>query len=45
MRELLTDQDAVLMTVAGGMVERDGKYVMDLDLYRDAYVGTAESLV
>jgi nucleoside-diphosphate-sugar epimerase len=45
MRELIADQDAVLMTVAGGMVERDGKYVMDLDLYRDAYVGTAESLV
>jgi nucleoside-diphosphate-sugar epimerase len=45
MRELIADQDAVLMTVAGGMVERDGKYVMDLDLYRDAYIGTAESLV
>ena len=45
MRELIADQDIVLMTVAGGMVERDGKYVMDLDLYRDAYVGTAESLV
>jgi nucleoside-diphosphate-sugar epimerase len=45
MRELLAGQDVVLMTVAGGMVERDGKYIMDLDLYRDAYVGTAESLV
>ena len=45
MRELVAGQDVVLMTVAGGMVERDGKYVMDLDLYRDAYVGTAESLV
>ena len=45
MRELIADQDVVLMTVAGGMVERDGKYVMDLELYRDAYVGTAESLV
>jgi nucleoside-diphosphate-sugar epimerase len=45
MRELVAGQDAVLMTVAGGMVERDGKYVMDLDLYKDAYVGTAESLV
>lgn len=45
MRELIAGQDAVLMTVAGGMVERDGKYVMDLDLYKDAYVGTAESLV
>jgi len=45
MRELLAGQDAVLMTVAGGMVERDGKYVMDLDLYTDAYLGTAQSLV
>jgi len=45
MRELLTDQDVVLMTVAGGMVEREGKYVMDLDLYTDAYLGTAQSLV
>jgi len=45
MRELIEGHDVVLMTVAGGMVERDGKYVMDLDLYRDAYVGTAESLV
>lgn len=45
MRELIADQDVVLMTVAGGMVERDGKHVMDLDLYRDAYIGTAESLV
>jgi len=45
MRELLADQDVVLMTVAGGMVERDGQYVMDLDLYTDAYLGTAQSLV
>ena len=45
MRELIADQDVVLMTVAGGMVERDGQYVMDLDLYTDAYVGTAQSLV
>ncbi len=45
MRELLTGQDVVLMTVAGGMVERDGQYVMDLDLYTDAYLGTAQSLV
>jgi len=27
------------------MVEREGKYVMDLDLYTDAYLGTAQSLV
>ena len=45
MRELIAGQDIVLMTVAGGMVERDGKYVMDLDLYTDAYLGTAKSLV
>lgn len=45
MRELLAGQDAVLMTVAGGMVEKDGKYIMDLDLYTDTYVGTAECLV
>jgi nucleoside-diphosphate-sugar epimerase len=45
MRELQTGQDAVLMTVAGGMVEKDGEYVMDLDLYTDTYVGTAKCLV
>ncbi len=45
MRALLTGQDIVLMTVAGGMVERDGKTVMDPELYRDAYLGTAQSLV
>jgi len=45
MRELLSGQDAVLMTVAGGMVEKEGKFVMDLDLYTDTYVGTAECLV
>lgn len=45
MRELLAGQDAVLLTVAGGMVEKDGQYVMDLDLYTDTYVGTARSLV
>jgi nucleoside-diphosphate-sugar epimerase len=45
MRELVAGQDVVLLTMAGGMVERDGKYVMDLDLYTDAYVGTAQSLV
>jgi len=27
------------------MVEKDGKFIMDPDLYRDTYVGTAESLV
>ena len=45
MRELIADQDIVLLTMAGGMVERDGEYVMDLELYTDAYTGTAQSLV
>lgn len=45
MRELLPGQDIVLLTMAGGMVERDGEYVMDLELYQDAYTGTAQSLV
>lgn len=45
MRELIAGQDAVLLTVAGGMVEKDGKFVMDLDLYTDTYVGTAQCLV
>jgi len=45
MNELLQDQDILVLTVAGGMVEKDGKTVMDPDLYRDAYVGTAESVV
>ena len=45
MRELIAGQDAVLMTVAGGMVEKDGKFIMDPDLYRDTYCGTADCLV
>ncbi|MBT6073493.1 MAG: NAD-dependent epimerase/dehydratase family protein, partial [Gammaproteobacteria bacterium] len=45
MEELLENQDILILTVAGGMVERDGKTVMDPDLYRDSYVGTAESIV
>lgn len=45
MAELLVGQDILLLTMAGGMVERDGKYVMDLDLYTDAYTGTAQSVV
>jgi nucleoside-diphosphate-sugar epimerase len=44
MRELIAGQDAVLMTVAGGMIEKDGKFIMDLDLYTDTYVGTAQCL-
>lgn len=45
MRELLKDQDAVLLTMAGGLTEKDGKPYMDPELYRDSYLGTAESLV
>ncbi|MEE4186262.1 MAG: NAD-dependent epimerase/dehydratase family protein [Gammaproteobacteria bacterium] len=45
MAELLAGQDVLLLTMAGGMVERDGKYVMDLELYQDAYTGTAQSVV
>ena len=45
MRELLADEDVVLLTMAGGLTEKDGKPYMDPDLYRDAYVGTAQSLV
>jgi len=45
MKELLVDQEILILTVAGGMVEKDGKTIMDPDLYRDAYVGTAESVV
>jgi nucleoside-diphosphate-sugar epimerase len=45
MKELLASQDILVLTVAGGMVEKDGKTIMDPDLYRDAYVGTAESVV
>ena len=45
MKELLIDQEILILTVAGGMVEKDGKTIMDPDLYKDAYVGTAESVV
>ena len=45
MKELLVDQEILILTVGGGMVEKDGKTIMDPDLYRDAYVGTAESVV
>lgn len=45
MRELIAGQDVVLLTMAGGLTEKDGKPHMDPELYRDSYVGTAESLV
>lgn len=45
MRELLAGQDLVLLTMAGGLTEKDGKPFMDPEAYRDSYLGTAESLV
>ena len=45
MKELLVDQEILVLTVAGGMIEKDGKTIMDPDLYKDAYVGTAESVI
>jgi nucleoside-diphosphate-sugar epimerase len=45
MRDLIAGQDVVLLTMAGGLTEKDGKPFMDPQLYRDSYVGTAESLV
>ncbi len=45
MQNILPAQDAVLMSVAGGMIEKDGKVVMDADAYTDTYLGTAKNLV
>jgi nucleoside-diphosphate-sugar epimerase len=44
MRATLPGHDVVLMSVAGGMVEKDGKVVMDPDAYKDTYLGTAQNL-
>ena len=44
MRELIAGQDALLLTMAGGLGEKDGKPFMDPEAYRDSYLGTAESL-
>lgn len=45
MRDALSKQDAVFMSVAGGMIEKDGKVVLDADAYTDTYLGTAKNLV
>jgi nucleoside-diphosphate-sugar epimerase len=45
MQSILPEQDAVLMSVAGGMIEKDGKVVLDADAYTDTYLGTAKNLV
>ena len=44
MRELVSTADVLLLTMAGGLTEKDGKPYMDPELYRDAYLGTAESV-
>lgn len=45
MRATLPGHEAVLMSVAGGMVEKEGKVVLDADAYTDTYLGTARTLV
>lgn len=45
MQVALSEQDAVLMSVAGGMIEKDGKVILDADAYTDTYLGTAKNLV
>lgn len=45
MENILLVQDAVLMSVAGGMIEKDGKVVLDAEAYTDTYLGTAKNLV
>lgn len=45
MKEALPRHDAVLMSVAGGMVEKDGKIVLDPEAYKDTYLGTAQTLI
>ena len=45
MQSILPEQDAVLMSVAGGMIEKDGKVVLDADAYTDTYLGTAKNIV
>jgi len=45
MRELITDADAVVLAMAGGLGVKDGKPYMDPVAYRDSYVGSAEGLI
>ena len=45
MRDALLNQEAVFMSVAGGMIEKDGKVVLDADAYTDTYLGTAKNLI
>jgi nucleoside-diphosphate-sugar epimerase len=44
MKELISDAEAVVLTMAGGLGVKDGKPYMDPVAYRDSYVGTAEGL-
>ncbi len=45
MQNVLSKQDAVLLSVAGGMIEKDGIVVLDAEAYTDTYLGTAKNLV
>ena len=45
LQSVLPEQDAVLLSVAGGMIEKDGKVVMDAAAYTDTYLGTAKNVV
>jgi nucleoside-diphosphate-sugar epimerase len=38
-------QDAVVLSVAGGMVDKDGQVMLDADAYTDTYLGTARAVV
>lgn len=45
MRKLINGVDVVVLTMAGGIGEKDGKPHMDPVAYRDSYVGTADGLI
>lgn len=45
MQTVLPEQDAVLMSVAGGIIEKDGQVIFDAEAYTDTYLGTAKNLV
>jgi nucleoside-diphosphate-sugar epimerase len=45
MRELISEANVVVLTMAGGLGVKDGKPFMDPVAYRDSYVGTADGLI
>lgn len=45
MKAALRGHEAVLLSMAGGMVEKDGKVALDADAYADTYLGTARTVV